>query len=203
MSKARIAQLVAEQRIKGKYSPQEINNLLASYDSRELKPEDYELAKIIQGRHDETLTTAQQAGVLRDGVENSTPRTSGRRTTPRWPGCAQDLRSNGSFAVNTSMARASAFANSFEGQLAGFKLFRDEALDPIQTAAFNSAQFAKITGARETLAQIQDKNFRASDGQADDRTVGHGPRAHEPGRRQRSNSGESESGSEHPDRAAH
>jgi hypothetical protein len=162
MSKARIAQLVAEQRIKAKYTPQEINNLLASYDAREIQPEDYELAKIIQGRHDETLTAAQQASALRDGVENYTTNLW-QEDNPALARLRTDLRSNGSFQVNTSMARSRAFANSFEGQLAGFKL-RDEALDPIQTAAYNSAQFAKVIAARQTLANIQDKNFRASDG---------------------------------------
>ena len=160
-SDSRLEELAAQQHIKKNYSKKEIDEILQSYDTKRVTDKHRELAKSVKDHFSDNFERANKGGALEEGLEHY--------VTHMWEKDVNNPAANrllaesrsGNFAVNTSMARHRTFEHAVEGQLLGRKL---RVTDPISLAAHNGNTFDRVLAARDTLARLQDKGLRASDG---------------------------------------
>lgn len=159
---ARYEELAGNKHVADKYTPEEVEALVDSYDYRKLTPAHQELAKELRGIFNETLERAQRTGALNDkqAVENYVTQLWDKEHDASRK-LIHDSQHDTGFYTNTSMMRKRVFENAFEGQLLGNKLRMS---DPIKLAAYNRVGFDTAIANRKTLAEIQDKGYKASDG---------------------------------------
>lgn len=150
-----------------------LKHLFETYNSTGISDQHNRLAKHVQDYFSQSLERAQKTGVLNEGVENY--------VTHMWkPGEEKDNEAlnrtlfearNGSFNLNTNMARKRLFMTGFEGELLGKQLAH---ADPVALAAHNRNSFERVIANRSAYAQLRASGLKASDGRPVVALSGHG-----------------------------
>lgn len=161
-SEQRIADLIKKQHVKEAYKGEELNKLLDSYDYRKMTPRHKELAKELRSWFNENEESAIHEGVLNEGIADYVSQFWKKSNTPNAPQNEMiQAAKEGQFSNNSIMARHRVLEHAFVGELLGKKL---AITDPITLAANNGNSFGRAAAVRHALADIMNKNVRASDG---------------------------------------
>jgi len=164
MTPDRLAELVQSQKVKEKYTPKEIDNLLDKYKAAmNLTPAEEGLAKQITNSLSEDGELAHNHGVLKNTVKDYLTHIWDLDKDPDNAAANKVIHeaNTGAFSTSVSMARQRLFDSAFEGQMLGKHLKTD---DPIAIAANYKNSINRAIAARGLLERVRDKFFRASDG---------------------------------------
>lgn len=157
---ARYKELVGQQNLKQKYTPEEVDKLLSAYKSAiNSTPEMQQMAAQVRDLFSDIHEFGNKHEVLGDAIDNYvTQLWEAEKDNPAVNNLLREARS-GNFFTNVLMARHRMFENAFEGQLLGRKL---KITDPVSLVANQLQAVGRAVANRDFLDRL--KSGRMPDG---------------------------------------